>query len=73
LNNEENNNEIASVDKKPTVCSQQMFFNVQTVELKLDIDFELETKSVVAMCLSKVTANVKNWSKQVNKNPNKHY
>ncbi|CAF2933999.1 unnamed protein product [Rotaria sp. Silwood2] len=41
---------------------QQLILTVDTIEVKLEVGLGSITKSVVAMCLSNLTADVKNWS-----------
>ncbi|CAF0945953.1 unnamed protein product [Adineta ricciae] len=46
--------------QKPLV--QQLIFVLETLELKLEVGLGVVTKSVVAMCLTGLTANILNWS-----------
>jgi hypothetical protein len=43
----------------------RMINRVETIEIKLEVGLGSVTKSVVAMCLSNLTADVKNWSSDV--------
>ncbi|CAF4497379.1 unnamed protein product [Rotaria socialis] len=45
--------------------TEQFVLTLTTMEIKLDIGFGSVTKSVVAMCLSNSTVNVKNWSDEM--------
>lgn len=38
---------------------------METIEIKLEVGLGSVTKSVVAMCLSNLTADVKNWSTEL--------
>jgi hypothetical protein len=40
---------------------------LETIEFKLEVGLGSVTKSVVAMCLSNLTADVQNWSSDVKK------
>ena len=41
---------------------------LETLELKLEVGLGAVTKSVVAMCLTGLTADIQNWSSNVNAN-----
>ncbi|CAF3896761.1 unnamed protein product, partial [Rotaria magnacalcarata] len=45
--------------------TEQFVLTLKTMEIKLDVGFGSVTKSVVAMCLSNSTVNVKNWSDEM--------
>ncbi|CAF1260195.1 unnamed protein product [Adineta steineri] len=45
-----------------TVLIQQLILTLETIQIKLEVGLGLVTKSVVAMCLSNLTADVKNWT-----------
>jgi hypothetical protein len=40
----------------------KLILTLETIEIKLEVGLGSVTKSVVAMCLSNLTADVKNWS-----------
>ncbi|CAF0895845.1 unnamed protein product [Rotaria sp. Silwood1] len=42
--------------------AQQLILTLETIEVKLEVGLGSATKSVVAMCLSNLTADVQNWS-----------
>jgi hypothetical protein len=42
-----------------------LVLTLETLEFKLEVGLGSVTKSVVAMCLSNLTANVQNWSSDV--------
>ncbi|CAF2390576.1 unnamed protein product [Rotaria sp. Silwood2] len=46
--------------QKPLI--QQLILILETIEVKLEVGLGSVTKSVVAMCLSNLTADVQNWS-----------
>ncbi len=43
-------------------CFLKLILTLETIEIKLEVGLGSVTKSVVAMCLSNLTADVKNWS-----------
>lgn len=43
----------------------KLIFTLETVEVKLELGVGAATKSVVAMCFSNLTADLKNWSSEV--------
>ncbi|CAF1542330.1 unnamed protein product [Adineta steineri] len=45
-----------------TVLIQQLILTLETIQIKLEVGLGSVTKSVVAMCLSNLIADVKNWS-----------
>ncbi|CAF4925776.1 unnamed protein product, partial [Rotaria sp. Silwood1] len=49
--------------QKPLI--QQLIFTLETIEVKLEVGLGSITKSVVAMCLSNLTADIKNWSSEL--------
>ncbi|CAF0751812.1 unnamed protein product [Rotaria sordida] len=49
--------------EKPLI--QQLILTLETIEVKLEVGLGSITKSVVAMCLSNLTADVKNWSSEL--------
>ncbi|UJR10669.1 hypothetical protein I4U23_014864 [Adineta vaga] len=52
--------EETAVVEKPLI--QQLILTLETLELKLEVGLGVVTKSVVAMCLTGLTADVQNWS-----------
>ncbi|CAF4190264.1 unnamed protein product [Rotaria sp. Silwood2] len=50
--------------RKP--LAQQLILNLETIDVKLEVGLGSVTKSVVAMCLSNLTVDVKNWSSKMN-------
>ncbi|CAF1245225.1 unnamed protein product [Adineta ricciae] len=60
---EEENKLIEKEEKAETqtLQIQQLILTLETIELKLEVGLGSITKSVVAMCLSNLTADVKNW------------
>lgn len=42
-----------------------MVLTLETIEIKLEVGLGSMTKSVVAMCLSNLTADLKNWSSDI--------
>ncbi|CAF1242306.1 unnamed protein product, partial [Didymodactylos carnosus] len=50
------------LEAQPTVMVQQLILVCDTIEVKLEVGFGSSTKSVIAMCLSNLTADLKNWS-----------
>ncbi|CAF4199282.1 unnamed protein product, partial [Adineta steineri] len=45
-----------------TLLIQQLILTLETIQIKLEVGLGSVTKSVVAMCLSNLTADVKNWT-----------
>ncbi|CAF4149952.1 unnamed protein product, partial [Adineta steineri] len=45
-----------------TVLIQQLVLTLETIQIKLEVGLGSVTKSVVAMCLSNLIADVKNWT-----------
>lgn len=45
----------------------KLIFTLETIEVKLEVGFGVATKAVVALCLSNLTADLKNWSSDVNR------
>ncbi|CAF3667368.1 unnamed protein product [Rotaria sp. Silwood1] len=50
--------------RKP--LAQLLILNLDTIEVKLEVGLGSVTKSVVAMCLSNLIVDVKNWSSKMN-------
>ncbi|CAF3526493.1 unnamed protein product [Rotaria socialis] len=48
-----------------TPLAQKLFLTLETIEIKLEVGSGSVTKSVVAMCLSNLTADVQNWPSSV--------
>lgn len=49
----------------------KLILTLETIEIKLEVGLGSVTKSVVALCLSKLTADLKNWSTDVKKKKKK--
>ncbi|CAF4542597.1 unnamed protein product, partial [Didymodactylos carnosus] len=47
---------------QPKVMLQQLLFVCDSIAVKLEVGFGSSTKTVLAMTLSNITADVKNWS-----------
>ncbi|UJR35157.1 hypothetical protein I4U23_027926 [Adineta vaga] len=60
---EEENKLIENEEKAEaqTLLFQQLILTLETIELKLEVGLGSVTKSVVAMCFSNLTADIKNW------------
>jgi hypothetical protein len=43
----------------------KLILTLETIEVKLEVGLGSVTKTVVAMCLSSLTADVQNWSSDV--------
>ncbi|CAF2782143.1 unnamed protein product [Rotaria sp. Silwood2] len=53
---------IKEKEEIPKPLIQQLILTLETIEVKLEVELGSIIKSVVAMCLSNLTANVQNWS-----------
>ncbi|CAF1265249.1 unnamed protein product [Rotaria sordida] len=60
IKQEENKTKENEEVQKP--LAQQLVLTLETIEVKLEVGLGSVTKSVVAMCLSNLTADVQNWS-----------
>ncbi|CAF4025308.1 unnamed protein product [Rotaria sp. Silwood2] len=64
---EEANNEKKEEEKIQTqnILSQELILNLKIIEIKLELGTGSSTKPVIAMCLSNMFVDVKNWSSDI--------